>query len=110
MRKGGHAAHVRLFWLEVWGGGAKRAVRGTRAGERLEHIHDCIVTTAGKERTNGLNSSFAPKLGFARNLNLWLGKSPLFPHSRTFRFFAHGVFVLEPWTNAIKGKNCLRLN
>jgi hypothetical protein len=24
--------------------------------------------------------------------------------SQTFRFFAHGAFVLEPWTNAIKGK------
>jgi hypothetical protein len=39
---------------------------------------------------------------------LWLGKSPLFPHSQTFRFFAHGAFVLEPWTNAINAKNCLR--
>jgi hypothetical protein len=34
----------------------------------------------------------------------WLGKSPLFPHLQTFSFFAHGAFVLEPWTNAIKGK------
>jgi hypothetical protein len=39
-----------------------------------------------------------------RCLNLWLGKSPLFPHSQTFRFFAYGAFVLEPWTNAINGK------
>jgi hypothetical protein len=25
-------------------------------------------------------------------------------HSQTFGFFAHGAFVLEHWTNAIKGK------
>jgi hypothetical protein len=30
-------------------------------------------------------------------------KSALKP-SQTFRFFAHGAFVLEPWTNAINGK------
>jgi hypothetical protein len=46
-------------------------------GELLEHIHKSIS---------------------------WLEKSPLLPHSQTFRFFAHGAFVLEPWTNAIKGK------
>jgi hypothetical protein len=23
---------------------------------------------------------------------------------QTFRFFAHGAFVLEPWSNAFKGK------
>jgi hypothetical protein len=71
-----------------------------------------------REVANGLRRRrFLPsheRLVFERRGLRWpLLRSPLFyagwsakaqSRLQAFRFFAHGAFVLEPWTNAIKGK------
>jgi hypothetical protein len=70
----------------------------------LVHVRLVHFAASGISSRQGLSFSSQYRQAGSKPFLRRLGKSPLFPHSQTFRFFAQGAFVLEPWTNAIKGK------